>query len=172
VSVTEIVADAPVELYRRHHEALCRYLLRFTGDPELAQDLAQEVFVRLLERPPARGAGRAWLFHVATNLARDASRTRTRRRALLLGGWNRVPVADAPPTPAQELDRQRRVQATQQALLSISAKERTALLMREEGFSHREIAEAVGTTTGSVGTLIARAIRKVAARLGPALEES
>ena len=39
------------------------------------------------------------------------------------------------------------------------------LLMREEGFSHREIAEAVGTTTGSVGTMIARALDKLAARL-------
>jgi DNA-directed RNA polymerase specialized sigma24 family protein len=37
--------------------------------------------------------------------------------------------------------------------------------MREEGFTHREIAEAVGTTTGSVGTLIARALDRLAERL-------
>jgi len=36
------------------------------------------------------------------------------------------------------------------------------LLMREEGFAHREIAEAVGTTTASVGTMIARALDKLA----------
>jgi DNA-directed RNA polymerase specialized sigma24 family protein len=37
--------------------------------------------------------------------------------------------------------------------------------MREEGFAHREIAEAVGTTTGSVGTLIARALDRLAQQL-------
>ena len=37
--------------------------------------------------------------------------------------------------------------------------------MREEGFAHREIADAIGTTTGSVGTMIARALDKLAERL-------
>jgi DNA-directed RNA polymerase specialized sigma24 family protein len=37
--------------------------------------------------------------------------------------------------------------------------------MREEGFSHREIAQAVGTTTGSVGTMVARALDKLSAAL-------
>jgi DNA-directed RNA polymerase specialized sigma24 family protein len=47
----------------------------------------------------------------------------------------------------------------------LGEKERTVLLMREEGFSHREIADAVGATTGSVGTMIARALDKLAAEL-------
>ena len=51
------------------------------------------------------------------------------------------------------------------ALAGLSGKERMALLMREEGFAQREIAEAVGTTTGSVGTLIARALDKLAERI-------
>jgi DNA-directed RNA polymerase specialized sigma24 family protein len=52
------------------------------------------------------------------------------------------------------------------ALDALSDKERTAVLMREEGFSHKEIADAVGTTTGSVGTLIARALLKFADAVG------
>ena len=55
--------------------------------------------------------------------------------------------------------------AVRAALDALSMKERTALLMREEGCSHREIADAVGTTTGSVGTLLARALDKLAAAL-------
>ncbi len=51
------------------------------------------------------------------------------------------------------------------ALATLNEKERTVLLMREEGFTHREIAEAVGTTTGSVGTMIARALDRLAERL-------
>ena len=49
-----------------------------------------------------------------------------------------------------------------EALAKLSEKERTTLLMREEGFSHQEIAAAVGTTTKSVGTLIARSLDKLA----------
>lgn len=52
------------------------------------------------------------------------------------------------------------------ALAALSEKERIALLMREEGFKHREIAAAVGTTTASVGTLVARALTKLAGHLG------
>jgi len=51
------------------------------------------------------------------------------------------------------------------ALATLNDKERAVLLMREEGFTHREIAVAVGTTTGSVGTMFARALDKLATRL-------
>jgi RNA polymerase sigma-70 factor (ECF subfamily) len=52
------------------------------------------------------------------------------------------------------------------ALQQLPERDRTILLMREEGFTHKEIAEAVGTTTGSVGTLIARALNRLARELG------
>ena len=51
------------------------------------------------------------------------------------------------------------------ALSELSLRDRTVLLMREEGFTHREIAEAVGTTTKSVGTIVARALDKLAGLL-------
>jgi len=152
-------------LYAENYQALCRYLYRFSGDADAAADVAQEAFVRLLERP-APGNPRAWLYKVATNLAAEHGRTRKRRWRLLLGAPDRGPQGDAPPLPdaaAEGGERRERVRA---ALLTLSEKERTALLMREEGFAQREIAEAVGTTTGSVGTLIARALDKLADRLG------
>jgi RNA polymerase sigma factor (sigma-70 family) len=79
--------------------------------------------------------------------------------------------ADPPPPPESRAERNAARRAVAQALDQLSEKERMALLMREEGFAHREIAEAVGTTTGSVGTLLARALRKAAARLGTAQED-
>jgi RNA polymerase sigma factor (sigma-70 family) len=158
------VAD---ELFARHHEPLERYLARLTGDRDLAADLAQETFVRLLERPDPPAAVRPWLFRVATNLVRDAARRSSRRRTLVLDG--RAPGAhgDPPPAPDRGPDRERARRLVREALEELSMKERTALLMREEGFRHREIAEALGTTTGSVGTLLSRAIRKAPRRLGP-----
>ncbi len=157
-------AATAAELFRQHHEGLRRFLVRFTGDGDVAADVAQETFVRLLERPP-RERGPAWLYRVAVNLARDRARIAARRRFLLLGAGDRLPSADPPPAPDGVLDAERRRQRVAQALAALSAKERMALLMREEGFAQREIAQAVGTTTKSVGTLTARALRKLAARL-------
>lgn len=153
-------------LYEAHRPALVRYLARFAGDPELAEDAAQEAFVRLAERPPGSDANlRAWLFTVATRIAVDQARSRRRRDALLEAAPGRPAMGDPPDRPDEALDKaelRRRVRA---ALDTLDEKERTVLLMREEGFAHREIAEAVGTTTGSVGTMIARALRKLADRL-------
>lgn len=165
--------ENPAEaLFAQHHEALRRYLARFTGDADLAADLAQEAFVRLLEREPAASIAGPWLFRVATNLALDSARARTRRRALAMQGRAMLAHSDPPPSPERGAERAAARRSVSEALAALSAKERMALLMREEGFAHREIAEAVGTTTGSVGTLLARALRKAAARLGPIREDA
>jgi RNA polymerase sigma factor (sigma-70 family) len=147
--------------------SLVRYLARYTGDPDLAEDLTQETFVRLADRPPAdRSEPRRWLFTVATNLARDAHRVERRREELARGAGDRLPAGDPPPDPLAAVERAEIRHRVRTALAALGERDRTILLMREEGFSHREIAEAVGTTTKSVGTLIARALDKVAGALG------
>lgn len=153
-------------LYRTHHPSLVRYLARLSGDPDLAEDAAQEAFVRLAERPPTdQRELRAWLFTVATNIVRDARRT-GRRRAEILAGDPEGALSSPPGRdPADDLVRtelQRRVRV---ALDALPERDRAVLLMREEGFKHREIADAVGITTASVGTVIARALDRLAERL-------
>lgn len=157
-------------LFRREHGALCRYLLRFAGDEDLAADAAQDAFVRLLERPPTPGAERTWLFRVATNAAIDAVRMRARRASLRLEAGGRLPHGDPPAAPDRGVEEEERKRAVHAALAGLSEKERAALLMREEGFRHEEIARALGTTTKSVGTLLGRALRKAAALLEPERE--
>ena len=56
-------------LFMAHAHALHRYLVRLTGDTDLAADCVQETFVRVIERRGSRDIERAWLFTVATNLA-------------------------------------------------------------------------------------------------------
>jgi RNA polymerase sigma factor (sigma-70 family) len=152
-------------LFVEHHAALVRYLVRLTGDGDLAADAAQEAFARLVASPPRDERPRAWLFTVATNVVRATANSGKRRRALLEGGIGRAPAGDAPARPDDEAESNELRRTVRTALDSLSEKERTVLLMREEGFSHREIAEAAGTTTGSVGTMIARALDKLAERL-------
>ena len=154
------------ELFERHHAELYRYAERFTGDADLAEDVVQDAFVRLSERPPRDGSQlRAWLFRVTTTVAIDALRGARRRLVLARANAGRLPAADPPPDPAAEVERaelRRRVRA---ALQELPARDRAVLLMREEGFTHREIAEAVDTTEKSVGTMIARALEKLARHL-------
>jgi RNA polymerase sigma factor (sigma-70 family) len=159
-------------LFHEHYEGLFRYLVRLTGDHDLAADVSQEAFVRLVEKEPTNSGIRAWLYRVATNLVRDESRVRRRRVELLVGAPDRVPHGDAPLRPDLRLEVQERQEVVRAALEALSPRDRTVLLMREEGFSHQEIAEAVGTTTKSVGSMIARALRKLSKELTPQLERT
>ncbi len=152
-------------LFEEHHGALFRYLVRLTGDPDLAHDAAQEAFVRLVTKPPRDEQPRAWLFTVATNCVRAWANARKRRARLLENAAARVPAGDAPAAPDDFAATQEMTARVRDALAGLNEKERTILLMREEGFTHREIAEAVGTTTASVGTMIARALDKLASAL-------
>ena len=152
-------------LFAEHYEVLYRYLIRLTGDPDLAADAAQEAFVRLVEKRPEQSQVRGWLFRVGTNVVRDDARVRRRRDELLREVPDRAPVGDAPANPEQALELRERQWMVREALDALGYKDRTVLLMREEGFSHQEIAEAVGTTTKSVGSMISRALQKLATEL-------
>lgn len=164
-------AAAVEALFARHHPPLERYLARLTGDPDLAADVAQEAFVRLLQRRPGDDAVRPWLFRVATNLVRDSARRKRRRTVLGFRGRAHLSHGDPPRSPDDVVERMESGRLVGDALEGLSDKERRALLMREEGFKHREIAEALGTTTGSVGTLLSRAIQKAADRIGVPRED-
>lgn len=157
----------PADLFEAHHDDLRRYLVRLTGYPGVAEDASQEAFTRLVDRHPDEPENpRAWLYTVATNAARDRLRKRTRRGRILRKEADRVPRPRPAPDPSEEHDRREIRRRVRRALDRLSERDRTVLLMREEGFRHREIADAVGTTTKSVGTMIARALEKLAGELG------
>lgn len=151
------------ELYTQYHESLVRLLYRRTGDRDHAEDLAQEVFVRALETPPANP--RPWLFAVALNLARDDGRRATRqgRRLELLRGESAAATAPAPDAVLEEGERAAAVRA---ALATLGEQDREALLLKAEGFSYQEIAAALGLAVGSVGTTLARARRRLVEAFG------
>lgn len=145
------------ELFRKEAPKLRRYLGRLVGDSDVAEDVLQETFVRAMER---RGdsAARSWLYTVATNLVRDRARSRERHDRLA----DRVPQPRADPTHKRAEAGELR-ERLRSALEALSHRERSAVLLRHEGYAQREIAEILGTTTGTIGTLTARALRKLAA---------
>jgi RNA polymerase sigma-70 factor (ECF subfamily) len=133
-------------IYLAEYGRVLRHLIYLTGDRAAAEDLAQETFGRLLERPPTelRNA-RAWLLTVASNLAYNHFRGETRRRE------REGRVADA--TPA-DLDA---VLDVRRSLHALAPRDRVVLLLRHGGFSYAEISETTGLAPGSVGTTLARA---------------
>lgn len=155
------------EVYEATYRELVRFLYRKVWDVERAQDLTQEVFVRALSHDPE--SPRAWLFHVAGNLAKDeARRAITRREHLQLlrhesGGRQATQMVD-------EMERNERVEAIRDALDQLSERDRDALLLWDAGLSYAEIAGELGLAMGAVGTTLARARQRLV-RAYNALEE-
>jgi RNA polymerase sigma factor (sigma-70 family) len=158
------------ELFEAYHDAIYRYLARLTGDTDLAADLAQETFIRWVDRKPDGSNPRAWLYTVATNLARDHGRVRARRLTLLRDADETVAMGERGDGPDGLLEVQETQRLVQQALRALPEKERTILLMQQEGFTHREIAEAIEVNPKSVGILLSRALQKFTRLARPALE--
>ena len=159
------------DLYANHRVELQRYLNRHSGDRDEIADALQETYLRLIMNPPAHEQNvRAWLFTVATNVLRDNARRRHAEFGLLEhDGQNRNEANEHTPDARLELEARRRT--VRQTLARLPHRERTVLLMRSEGFLHREIAEAVGTTTGSIGTIIFRALKKLSRYLAETPED-
>ena len=148
-------------LYTEVYPSLVRYCFRLTGDSDVAADAAQEAFVRLVDRrvEGAHHELRAWLYKVATHRIRDRFRTTENRRRLL----TEHPVTpSAAPDPEEEVSRGEDIARVRAVLNRLSQRDRELLLMREEGFSYQEMAAAVEVAPGSVGTLLARALKRFA----------
>jgi RNA polymerase sigma factor (sigma-70 family) len=147
-------------VYRSTFPELVRYLYRKLWDAERAHDLAQEAFVRALDRDPANP--RAWLFTVAGNLARDEARQVIRRRRHLTLIRAESSPADPGPDPLERADRAERGVKARRALDALGERDREVLLLWSGGLSYQEIAERTGLAASAVGTTLGRARRRLA----------
>lgn len=146
-------------VYRTTFRDLVRYLYRKVWDADRAQDLAQEAFVRALNHQP--DDPRAWVFTVATNLARDEARTVLRRRKHLALLKNEAATAPAAPDPVEDLDRAARSRAAREALTQLAERDREILLLWDAGLSYPEIAARTGLSPGAIGTTLSRARKRL-----------
>ncbi len=155
------MADAD-RLFRTYNAQLVRYLTRRLGDSDLAEEMAQETFVRAMRQDVITNE-RAWLFAVATNLLRDTARRqeRDRKHLTLIAAEASVSSEETDEEAELSVDRMRQSVAARKALGMLAERDRSALLMKEEGLSYPEIAEALGLSPGSVGTTLARARRRL-----------
>lgn len=145
-------------LFAAHRQGLFRYLCRIVGRAEAAQDLTQEVFVRVARTdvPTDDPAGsRAWLFRIARNLALNHLRDARRRPEPAV-------LADRAEPAVQELG-----VALAQALASLSDLDRDVFLLREDaGLSYAEIAAACDLSPDAVRSRLRRARLDLRTALG------
>jgi RNA polymerase sigma-70 factor (ECF subfamily) len=158
----EYDAQALAEIYDRYAESIYRYLYRYLGDAAQAEDLASEVFLKLLEVLGTRRAPRehlqGWLYRVAHNLAMDRFRQRSSRPTVAL---NEALVAggDLPDIAvAKRLDQQQLRLAISQLT---SAQQQVILLRFGEGLKVAEVSELMGKSQGAVKILQHRAVRRL-----------
>ena len=150
------------ELVRRRQTWIRGLLRRWSGDTQLADDLAQEAFVRAwqnLRRLEAPAAFGGWLRQIALNVWLDCAR----RRHVPLTALPDGDVENAPVTPdaGPALDLTR-------ALETLRPPERLCIVLAlAEGMSHAEVARATGIPLGSVKSLIARGTAKLRSALEP-----
>jgi RNA polymerase sigma-70 factor (ECF subfamily) len=160
--------DALAVLVDRHKDAIVNYLARLTGDRDRAEDLAQETFLRLVRgagRYVERGLLRAYLYRIATNLARSEARRARRRR--LLAPLLHPADALAPPSSAgllrDELHRQ-----VAAAVAALPLRWRVPLVLHEiEGWPYAAVAAQLGLREGTVKSRIHRGRERLRRMLEP-----
>jgi RNA polymerase sigma-70 factor (ECF subfamily) len=158
------------ELVEAYQSRLVGIMHHLVGNAEEAEDLAQEVFLRVYrsrKKYRARCKFSTWLFTIANNLALNALRSRQRKPAVPLNVSDSGPLG---PRPAEQLLRDRAAQPVQhmqqrelaaivqQALAGLNERQRLAVVLNKfEDMSYEEIAEVMNLTTKAVKSLLSRA---------------
>jgi RNA polymerase sigma-70 factor (ECF subfamily) len=145
-------------LFFRHYDRVYGLLFRLLGNRTEAEDITQEVFLKLYRQPlrdrREHNVG-GWLYRVATNMGYNHLRSTKRR-----WGRNTLLVPDITDGAQQPVDKvvQNETKATVRAALATLPQRQTQLLLlRQMGLSYAELADACDIAPGSVGTLLSRA---------------
>jgi RNA polymerase sigma-70 factor, ECF subfamily len=177
-------AAAFEKLMLRYQDRLITVLRHLVGNPDLAEDLAQEVFLRVYRsrknyEPGAKFA--TWLFTIANNVASNALRSRRRRPERNLPSQESGPMGASPldvllqtstgQMPARQLDKVEMREIVQMALDSLNERQKIAVLLSKfEGMSYIDIAESMQLTPQAVKSLLSRARINLREILQPYIE--
>ena len=169
------------ELIRRYQRPIFSIIYRMVGDRELAEDLAQETFIKVLNaidsyRPEHKFS--SWIFKIANNAAIDHLRRRELETLSLDGapdaitaerqGATALQVRDRAESPLDEMEARELGSQIERAIARLRPEYRSCIMLRHvEGRAYEEIAEILGLPLGTVKTYIHRARAELRAALGP-----
>jgi len=178
-------ATAFETLVVRYQNRLINLMNHLTGRSDLAEDLAQEVFLRVYRarkqyKPGAKFT--TWLFTIAGNVASNARRSMARRREVNLDGRESGPLGASPleqivlaasgQMPTRQLDKSETQQIVQIAISALNERQRMAVLLSKfEGMCYDDIAQVMETSPQAIKSLLSRARAALREVLLPYLEE-
>ena len=139
------------ELVRIHANGVMAVVYRMCGNVQLAEDAAQETFIQAWVKLGSfrpEFPFRNWLYRIAVNTAVDMLRAEKR---VLPGALDKFGLTDERPGPEAESIRNEQERLVQKAISSLPDASRAVLILREfEGFSYKEIADALEIPAGTV----------------------
>jgi RNA polymerase sigma factor (sigma-70 family) len=156
------------DIVHTHSARVYRLAYRLTGNPHDAEDLTQEVFVRVFRSLSSYTPGtfEGWLHRITTNLFLDSARRKQRIRFEGLADDMAHRLAGSEPTPAQAFDDSHLDDDVQAALKALPPEYRAAVVLCDiEGFSYEEIAATLGVKLGTVRSRIHRGRAQLRAAL-------
>ena len=157
------------ELVRRHRAGVINVVYRMCGDANLAEDAAQEAFIRAWQRLHSyrpRSPFRNWVYRIATNAALDV--LRRERETVDIDG---LPLAASDEGPEANVEGEERSERVRQAVLALPPASRAVLVLREyEGLSYQEIAGTLNIPMGTVMSRLNYARDRLRKSLAPYLE--
>jgi RNA polymerase sigma-70 factor (ECF subfamily) len=170
------------ELARRYRPLVFGRICRWLGDRDEAEDLTQDVFLRLYryrDRYRPRATFATWVFHIARNVARNAVRDRRRRPCLrfdALGTDGARPPAewllpDSGEPPSRPLERAELAGKVRQAVSGLAARQRTAVELHQfQERTYNEVAAEMDMTPKAAKSLLYRARNQLRATLATFVE--
>jgi RNA polymerase sigma-70 factor (ECF subfamily) len=178
-------AAAFEELVLRYQSRLVTVLGHLVGAHDLAEDLTQEVFLRVYRARKKYVPGSkfsTWLFTIANNVASNARRTQSRRREVQPASAgssstsnfsiDQVALAASGQMPARQLDKAEMRDVVHQAMTVLNDRQRLALLLNKfEGMSYADIGVTMDLSPQAVKSLLSRARVQLREVLEPYLEQ-
>ena len=148
------------QIVRDHSARVYRLAYRLTGDRHDAEDLTQDVFVRVFRSlgTYAPGTFEGWLHRITTNLFLDSVRRRQRQRTEPAGDRSDQVAGSREDVPERRFEHANLDHDVQRALNELSPEFRAAVVLCDiEGLSYEEIAATLGVKMGTVRSRIHRA---------------
>jgi RNA polymerase sigma-70 factor (ECF subfamily) len=156
-AIIHVAVTAPFDfeaVFLGHYKRVARVIFRIIQDSSRAEELAVDVFWKLWRHASAQGPhSGAWLYQAAVRVALDELRSRTRRERRERRFGFRGPSGN--PEQAHEASEERARIRT--VLGSVRPQDAQLIVLRAEGFSYQELADALHLNTASVGTMLRRA---------------
>ena len=163
------------DLVAAYEKNVYNLALRMTGNPEDAEDMAQEAFLKAYNSLPSfRGDSKfsVWLYRIVSNVCLDFLRKKNKRGAISLsvedddGEDTQLDLPDTSQSPEELLEKKLTREAVRRGLDALPPDARQILLLREiEGLSYEEIGAVLGLESGTVKSRIFRARKKLVAFL-------